>query len=136
MLSESEIVAIDESSSVEQLPIEPVQVIDDESMDREPVQSTSVDQLMAIEDLGRRIDALGDGVQALAAGNTDDDEVATADVVVMELSDGQWQEIRESWGWCKAGFSVALFLALVCTLLVAAIFGNRLWSAFSKGWRR
>lgn len=136
MLSESEIVAIDESSSVEQLPIEPVQVIDDESMDREPVQSTSVEQLMAIEDLGRRIDALGDGVQALAAGNTDDDEVATADVVVMELSDGQWQELRESWGWCKAGFSVALFLGLVCTLLVAALFGNRLWSAFSKGWRR
>lgn len=32
--------------------------------------------------------------------------------------------------------SVSLFLSLVCTLVVAALLGSFLWSAFSKGWRK
>lgn len=52
------------------------------------------------------------------------------------IDSGQWSEMRESWLWAKSCAGVGLFLALVGVLMVSAIFGNKLWTAFSKGWRK
>lgn len=54
---------------------------------------------------------------------------------VVVLDDTQWETVRDCWVWAKSGLSISLFLLLVCTLLVAAVLGNRLWTAFSQGWR-
>ena len=86
-----------------------------------------------------------DGIAA-----TLDSESQTLDAMLVKLGESnanettstvlidkaQWDEIRESWLWAKSCASVGLFLALLCVLLVSAMFGNRLWSAFSKGWRK
>lgn len=69
-------------------------------------------------------------VSKLASSSPD----STATYVVA-LSSEQWDTVRECWVLAKTGGALALFLALVCTLLVAALLGSRLWSAFSKGWR-
>lgn len=85
--------------------------------------------------LVERLDSIGDGVALLAQG-AEDDETGSEAASVVALSDDQWQEMRESWLWAKSSAQTALFLALLVTLLVAAIFGNRLWDAMAKGWRR
>lgn len=91
------------------------------------------------------INALGAKVDELAANTAGvaSDVVALrtavesggAESTVVLVDSAQWEEMRESWAWLKQGFSVALFLVLVVTLLVAALFGNRLWQAMSTGWR-
>lgn len=98
----------------------------------------SNDQSEVLRQINDRLDGLNAGLVALqddvAAGAAADEDSETSSSVVV-LDSTQWEEVREAWGWCKSGFSIALFLVLVCTLLVAALFGNRLWAAFSKGWR-
>lgn len=64
------------------------------------------------------------------------DDVSKAATGVVTISDDQWRTMQECWGWAKSCAAVALFLALVATLLVAALFGSKLWDHFSKGWRR
>lgn len=88
--------------------------------------------------LVERLDSIGDGVALLAQGaqGAEDDSAGAEGASVVALSDDQWQEMRESWLWAKSSAQTALFLALLVTLLVAAIFGNRLWDAMAKGWRR
>lgn len=66
-------------------------------------------------------------------GESNNSETTNQTVVI---DSGQWSEMRESWLWAKNCAGVALFLALVGVLMVSAIFGNKLWTAFSKGWRR
>ena len=55
---------------------------------------------------------------------------------VVELSDAQWQELRDVWAQVRPTLQVCVYLALVVTLLTAALLGNRLWASFSKGWRK
>ena len=51
------------------------------------------------------------------------------------LTDDQWLEMQQAWGWAKSCASFGVFLLLVCVLLVAANFGSKLWSTFVAGWR-
>ena len=86
--------------------------------------STKIDTIYsAVASNGQKIDGLS------AAVAEDSASTVTIDA-------GQWQEMRDSWLYCKSGLQVGLFLVLVLALIVAALLGNRLWSAFAKGWRK
>lgn len=117
-----------------------LEVVGDETGDADidVALDPSNDQSEVLRQISGRLDGLNEGLVALQDGvaegsSADEDSETSSSVVVLDST--QWEEVREALGWCKAGFSVLLFLSLVCTLLVAALFGNRMWSAFSKGWR-
>lgn len=55
---------------------------------------------------------------------------------VVALSDSQWAAMCSQWEMTNGFMSVLLFLLLLCVVMVSALFGNRLWCAFSEGWRR
>lgn len=99
------------------------------------LESYSSKQDAAIADLAGDLAGVHDDVRALAKTLDEGAQADSTDTVVV-LSDSQWSEVRDAWGWCKGGFSVALFLVLVCTLVVSCLLGNRLWAAFVEGWRR
>lgn len=122
------------------LPIDTsLEVVEDvESAEVDVALDPSNDQSEVLRQINGRLDGLNADLVALQDGvaevaSADEDSETSSSVVVLDST--QWEEVREAWGWCKAGFSLLLFLSLVCTLLVAALFGNRMWTAFSKGWR-
>lgn len=55
---------------------------------------------------------------------------------VVEIEGNQLREIQSHMQRIGDIGSVSLYLSLVCTLVVAALLGSFLWSAFSKGWRK
>lgn len=134
------------ADEIETLAIEPVpddtgtasvEVAD--SSASEPVVSVDDSFREELNELGDKVDYLESGIRALSSGSSadeGDENVENANSAVILLDDGQWSEVREAWGWCKSGFSLALFLLVVCTLMVSALLGTRLWDAFSEGWRR
>lgn len=128
-------------------PSDDVVVVDDDvDVAQTSDDAVSIDVLDALESYSRKQDAAIADLAGDLAGVHDDvrllsktlDANAKADSTdtVVVLSDSQWSELRDAWGWCKGGFSVALFLVLVCTLVVSCLLGNRLWAAFVEGWRR
>lgn len=129
------------AEDIETLPVETVPDDGAVSVVSEPVEDTALEPVVGVVDVeGLRgdIDALGDKVVSLESGIralTSDDAADTDACAVVVLDSSQWQEVREAWGWCKPGISLMLYLAMVVTLLVAALLGTRLWSAFTKGWR-
>lgn len=93
---------------------------------------------VGIDALSSKVDELAASAQGVASDvvalrTAVESEGSASTVVLVDAT--QWEEMRESWEWLKQGFSVALFLVLVVTLLVAAMFGNRLWQAMATGWR-
>ena len=121
-----------DTQQVEQRPVadlETVQQVVEQSVS-EGMREHADTQSASVDDLARSVDAL---VAAQAAEG--DTSVGDGPVTVV-MSDTQWAEMREAWLFAKGGMQVCLYLALVCTLLVASLLGNRLWSAFSQGWRR
>lgn len=58
------------------------------------------------------------------------------DTQVVEIEGNQLREIQSHMQRIGDIGSVTLYLSLVCTLVVAALLGSFLWSAFSKGWRK
>lgn len=131
-------IAVDEPDV---LPVDSsLEVVDEgtANADIDVVMDPRNDQSDVLQQISDRLDGLNAGLVALQDGvaegaSADEDSETSSSVVVLDSV--QWEEVREAWGWCKGGFSLLLFLSLVCTLLVAALFGNRMWSAFSKGWR-
>lgn len=93
---------------------------------------------VGFDDVAAKVDELAANTAGVAS---DVDALRTAvesggaESTVVLVDSAQWAEMQESWAWLKQGFSVALFLVLVVTLLVAALFGNRLWQAMATGWR-
>lgn len=55
---------------------------------------------------------------------------------VVEIEGNQLRELQSHMQRIGDIGSVSLYLSLVCTLIVAALLGSFLWSAFSKGWRK
>lgn len=55
---------------------------------------------------------------------------------VVEIEGNQLREFQAHMQRIGDIGSVSLYLSLVCTLIVAALLGSFLWSAFSKGWRK
>lgn len=87
--------------------------------------------------LAQRLDGIGSDVQTLVLRSEEGSSGAEGgSETVVAIGDDQWAEMRESWLWAKQSAQVGLYLALVATLLVAAIFGSRLWDEMAKGWRR
>lgn len=115
------------------------------SLQSETVSKGLQDVQGAISEGDEKTSAQLDGIAA-----TLDSESQTLDAMLVKLGESkstdttntvmidnaQWAEMRESWLWAKSCAGVALFLVLVCVLIVSSIFGNRLWTAFSKGWRK
>ena len=60
----------------------------------------------------------------------------TVENCTVTISPDQWAQMRDSWLWAKDWAGLSLFVSVVCALLVAALFGSRLWSDFARGWRR
>lgn len=120
-----------DTQQVEQRPVadlETVQQVVEQSVSdgmREHVDTQSA----SVVDLARSVDSL------VASKAAEGDYTVADGTVTVVISDTQWAEMRESWLYAKGVMQVSLYLALVCTLLVASLLGNRLWSAFSKGWR-
>ena len=146
MISADEILVVDDALEGER-PVDDVVVVDDgANVAQTSEDALSVDVLDALESYSSKQDAaiadlagdlagVHDDVRALAKTLDEGAKADSTDTVVV-LSDSQWSELRDAWGWCKGGFSVALFLVLVCTLVVSCLLGNRLWAAFVEGWRR
>lgn len=92
---------------------------------------------LEVDNVAQKLDAL---TQDVAANGSKVDALATAaesagnEVVTIDQS--QWQEMQEAWQHVKNGLGIGLFLALLTSLVLAAILGNGLWGAFSRGWRR
>ena len=82
-----------------------------------------------VDSLSQSVAANAQRLDALAAASAEGSET------VVSVSDAQWAEMRDCWLHAKASMSVGLFLALVLTLLCAAVLGSRLWADFSRGWR-
>lgn len=55
---------------------------------------------------------------------------------VVEIEGNQLREFQSHMQRIGDIGSLSLYLSLVCTLVVAALLGSFLWSAFSKGWRK
>ena len=102
------------------------QVVEDSV--RRGFEGSDDEQLSMLGDLAVKVDGL-----ASARG---DEGAGQSGSYVVVLDAEQWSDVQRCWQWAKGGLSACLFLALVCTLLVAALLGNRLWAAFSQGWRR
>lgn len=147
MISADDILVVDDASEGVR-PADDVVLVDDgvdvaqtndDSLSGDAVldalESYSSKQDAAIADLAGDLAGVHDDVQALVK-TLDEGAKADSTGTVVVLSDSQWSEVRDAWGWCKGGFSVALFLVLVCTLVVSCLLGNRLWAAFVEGWRR
>lgn len=96
---------------------------------------------VGLDGVSSKVDGLTDDAAGLASdvaavrSAVDELGESTASEGVVVIDDAQWREMQDAWGWCKQGLSVAVFLVLVLTLLVAAVLGNRLWAAMSEGWR-
>lgn len=90
-----------------------------------------------VQSLSTKIDTIS---SAVAANGEKIDGVSTAvaenSATTVTIDASQWDDMRESWQFCKQGIQVGLFLVLVLALVVAALLGNRLWDAFAKGWRK
>ena len=125
-----DVVVVDDGTNVAQTSDDAVSVDVLDALD-----SYASKQDAAIADLAGDLAGVHDDVRALAKTLDSNAKADSTDTVVV-LSDSQWAEVRDAWGWCKGGFSVALFLVLVCTLVVSCLLGNRLWAAFVEGWRR
>lgn len=134
------------ADEIETLAVEPVPG-DSGTASVEVADSSASEPVVAVDDslrdelheLGDKVDHLESGIRAFSSGSSadeGDENVEDANSAVILLDDGQWSEVREAWGWCKSGFSLALFLLVVSTLMVSAMLGTRLWDAFSEGWRR
>ena len=118
----------DEREQVQQVAdLETVSQVVEESV-RRGVEGSDDEQLSMLGDLAVKVDGL--------ASSRGDEGSSQSGSYVVVLDDGQWADVQRCWQWAKGGLSACLFLALVCTLLVAALLGNRLWAAFSQGWRR
>lgn len=84
-----------------------------------------------LADVSAKLDSLSSDVRALGDSGDGGEDVT----YTVMLTDEQWQTARDCWLWAKSGFSVALFLLLLSTLLIASVLGSRLWDTFSAGWR-
>ena len=114
------------------------QLLDDSSRNTgvilDGLETVSQQLVGSMDSLSGEVALLGEKVDSASAANdAKGSEVQTVSVVL----DSSLQERFDSYEvWMHSSFGVLLFLSLVCTLLVASLLGNRLWSAFSEGWRR
>ena len=123
-----EVVSIDE---VQTLVNDAIVAYDQRLHESEQNYASSLEGLRA--DLSGDISGIKGSVDNLAKASADG---AKADeVYIVQLDGEQWATLQKCWGWSKAGAQVGLYLALLILLMVCALLGNRLWSAFSKGWR-
>lgn len=101
-------------------------VLDEYALAKETdVQSNS----QKLDTISSAVAANGEKIDGVSASVASD----AASVVLIDST--QWGTMASKWDTLAQSMQVVLFLALVVTLLLAALFGNRLWSAFSRGWR-
>lgn len=114
------------------------QLLDDSSRNTGEIlnglETVSQQLVGSMDALSGEVAVLGEKVDSASAANdAKGSEVQTVSVVL----DSSLQERFDSYEiWLHSSFGVLLFLSLVCTLLVASLLGNRLWNAFSEGWKR
>lgn len=84
--------------------------------------------LAAVGGVSQQVTALSEQVQMLAA----QDDATEAVVLV---NDGQWQSLMDEIGEVRQSLAEISFVAIACLCVCAALLGNRLWVAFSEGWR-
>lgn len=119
--------------------VESVESVKDDMGGRFDAQDAQISEVGgAVVALGDRLDEVSQQVQEVGSKVEQSATVIKASsdgVTYVALNDDQWAEVQSCWGWAKSCASFGLFLVLVCTLIVSALLGSRLWSAFSKGWR-
>ena len=107
--------------------------------------TSSIDAAMSegFANVNSRLDAIGNDqarlmldIENATIGGEERNANETETNATVTISPAQWSQLESNWDALQASSAVSLFLTLVCTLLVAAVFGSRLWDAFSKGWRR
>lgn len=98
-----------------------------------PATDALLSQVNRIDGTIKAYDARFNEVQAKL--DAVDAQLQSDDAKVVLLDETQWATLRDCWHWGKTAAAVALFLALSVTLLVCVVIGQRLWDAFSRGWR-
>ena len=83
--------------------------------------------------LSDKVDGVDVAVRSLAKAVSDDDSTTSSAVVVLDGE--QWSTLQRCWGFAKGAGVVCLFTMVACTLFVCVLVGQRLWDAFSRGWR-
>lgn len=101
------------------------QVTDGYDQKRDAAYQDIANKLVTLEDNDKKI--LENSSQTKTGSGT------TATVCVLEQT--QYEALEYCYHYAQGAAGVLLFLMLVNTLMVAALFGNRLWAAFSEGWR-
>lgn len=92
------------------------------------------DQVM---DLGKRMDGIDVAIGTISRALADDGKKSSEQSTAVVVIDGeQWSTIQRCWTWAKSVGSILLFVMLACTLFVCVLIGQRLWDAFSRGWRQ
>lgn len=94
-----------------------------------------VDARRALEEVQRgydeRLSSIDEGIEGLRLQVQA--ESGTSGTVTVD--DTQWQSLVDTLTVVSDSASISLFLSLVCTCLVSAILGTRLFAVFSEGWR-
>lgn len=90
-----------------------------------------------VQTISQKLDTVSAGVASVGQKADGISAALSSDAApVVVIDGGQWSEMQDAWLWCKSGMQVGLFLVLLLSLCCAAMLGSRLWSAFSKGWRK
>ena len=92
----------------------------------------------AYKDIADKLVVLDENDKKLLENTSKDATKSGAEqtVYVCKLEQTQYEALDYCYHYAQGAASVMLFLLLVNTLMVSALFGNRLWASFSKGWRK
>ena len=92
----------------------------------------------AYKDIADKLVTLDDNDKKILENTSKDATKSGAEqtVYVCKLEQTQYDALDYCYHYAQGAASVMLFLLLVNTLMVSALFGNRLWASFSKGWRK
>lgn len=89
------------------------------------------DATMAV--LSDKVDGMDAAVRNIAKAVSEDESASTSAVVVLDGE--QWDTLQRCWGFAKGAGVVCLFTLVSCTIFVCVLVGQRIWDAFSRGWR-
>lgn len=91
----------------------------------------------AYKDIAEKLVTLDENDKKLLENTSSSAKSANEQTVyVCKLEQTQYEALDYCYHYAQGAASVMLFLLLVNTLMVSALFGNRLWASFSKGWRK
>lgn len=112
------------------------QVVQSEPAGDVPEDVTLADVLEVLEvaqsDTNDRLDYIGGQVRDVALALQSEEGTSA----VVRVDDSQWVEVTSSLSETRDIASMSMFVGVLCVCVLSAILGTRLFSEFTRGWRR